>query len=215
MPQCNLSKVFSPIRNDSGIALVTALMLTLISLAIIMSLMYMITSDIQRTGATKRYRNALEASYGGTELLVKDLIPYVMRNSASTTLLTDMQASYGSVTVPTNISPACFQAKLTSSTSAWNVPGGCSSTLNPKDNPDVQMSLPGTNGQPFTVYSKIVNTVAGNTDTSGLQLEGAGVAESSITIKPQHFPYTYRVEVEAERSSNPLEKSEISVLYAY
>lgn len=207
--------------SEDGIALVTSLMLTLISLGIILSLMYLMTLGIQRSGATKRYKTALEASYGGTEFFVKDLIPYIMQNSASSgsQLATSLLGNYPNVS-PTltsttlATSQTCIQAKLTNSTANW--PAACiPTTLSPKSQPDIQLTLPGTNNQPFTVYSKIVDTVAGNTDTSGLQLEGSGVAESAPVITPQHFPYVYRVEVQAERASNAVEKSNISVLYAY
>jgi hypothetical protein len=206
------AKLFRAVKNEDGVALVTSLMLTLISLAIIMSVLYLITSSIQRTGATKRYRSALEASYGGTELLVKDLIPYIMRNYSSAQLISQLQSDYNGVaTVSTT--QQCIQSKLTKATANW--PTACSPTLNPKSQPDILMSLQGTNGQPFTIYSKIVDTVGGNTDISGLQLEGAGVAESVPIITPQHFPYVYRLEVQAERAVNATEKSNISVLYAY
>jgi hypothetical protein len=188
-------------------------MLTLISLAIIMSLMYLMTLGIQRTGATKRYKTALEASYGGTELVVKDMIPYIMRNYSSPVLINSVQSDYAGVSATVMTTQQCLQAKLTNSTDKW--PAACSAALSPKLLPDLQLALPGTNNQPFTIYSKIVDTVAGNTDISGIQLEGGGVAESSPVITPQHFPYVYRIEVQAERATNAVEKSNISVLYAY
>ena len=206
--QCNRA-----LRNEDGIALITALMLTLISLGIILSLMYLMTLGIQRAGATKRYRTALEASYGGTELVVKDMIPYIMRNYSSPQLITNLQNDYGSVAATVTTTQKCIQAKLTNSTANW--PAVCSATLSPKWQPDLRLTLPGTNNQPFNIYSKIVDTVAGNTDTSGFQLEGSGVAESAPVITPQHFPYVYRIEVQAERATNAVEKSDISVLYAY
>ncbi len=206
-------KITRTVGNEDGIALVTSLMLTLISLAIIMSLMYLMTLGIQRTGASKRYKSALEASYGGTEMVVKDLIPYIMRNYDNPQLITSLQNDFSGVSATVSATPECFQAKLTKPTANW--PAACSATLNPKAQPDLQLTLPGTNALPFTVYSKITDTVAGNTDLSGLQLEGAGVAETTPVITPQHFPYIYRLEVQAERAVNAVEKSNISVLYAY
>lgn len=202
-----LQRVKYRIDNEEGIALVTSLMLTLISLAIIMSLMYLMTSSIQRTGASKRYKTALEASYGGAELVVKDLIPQILQNYSS------VAGKYSLVNLQMNTPSTCMNSKLRLSTSQW--PAGCDTNLNPRSNPDLQISLQGTNNQPFTVYSKIVDTVGGNTDVSGLQLEGAGVAESVPVITPQHYPIIYRLEVQAERSINASEHSNISVLYAY
>lgn len=219
MLQHNLSKLFRMAKNEDGIALVTSLMMTLITLGIIMSVLYLITSSIQNTGANKRYRSAVEAAYGGTELVVKDLLPMILRDIASTTLGTDISTynQDNNITVSMNTTQQCLQAKLTMPTNLWAA-NGCppnATTINPTSQSDVQITLPATNGTQFTVYSKIVDTIAGNTDTSGLQLEGAGVAESNTIIVPQHFPYVYRLEVQGQRSVNPAEKSNISVLYAY
>lgn len=225
-----LLKLVGAAHNEDGIALVTSLMLTLITLTIIMSLLYMVTIGIQNSGANKRYKSALEASYGGANIMMKDFIPLVMQNSgvASNIFTTAIQNAYkntnvnsGAVVVlPANITQwqTCLQIKLSTATAGW---GSCASTMNPTVSPDFQLNLPGTvqlNGTtatPFTVYSKIVDTVTGNTDVSGVNLQGSGVTESSSFIAPQHFPYIYRIEIQAERQQNPLEKSELSVLYGY
>jgi hypothetical protein len=209
----SLLKLRRTAANEQGIALVTALMLTLMSLAIVMALMYVMTLGTQRAGATKRYKTALEASYGGSQVVVKDMIPYIMRNYSSPQLATGFATDYSGVSASLVTTQKCIQAKLTKATKDW--PAGCSATLLPKSLPDLQMTLMGTNNTPFTVYSKIVDTVAGNSDTSGFQLEGAGVAESTSVITPQHIPYMYRVEIQAERATRAVEKSNISVLYAY
>lgn len=195
-----------PLKNERGIALVTSLMLTLITLGIILSLFYMITQGTKQQGAMKRYRTALEATHGGQQIFVNDIIPALMRNYSS--INTDF-----TIISPVVGSKACLQAKLNTATSAW--PSACSQTTSPKKDPDIQISLQSTNSAPFTVYSKIVDTIAGNSDTTGLQLEGAGVAETVSVIRPQHFPYIYRVEIQGERSANATEQANISVLYAY
>jgi hypothetical protein len=96
-------------------------------------------------------------------------------------------------------------------TSAW---GACSSTSNPTDHPDVTFQLPSQTGNPYTISSKIVDTQAGNTDMSGLQLQGEGVAEQGTTITPQHNPYIYRLELQSSQSATA-ENANIEVLYAY
>jgi len=45
------------LNNNKGVALVTALMLTLISLTIVMALMYMITQGTTVSASYKRYKN--------------------------------------------------------------------------------------------------------------------------------------------------------------
>lgn len=201
------------LNNEKGIALVTALMLTLISLTIIMALLYMITAGTKLSGAQKRYKSSLEASQGGAEILLKDIIPTVMRNYSSSTLVTQVQNDFSAVTLQVDSAQNCLQAKLTRPSSQW--PAGCSNTSNPKESPDISFNLQATTGNSFVVYTKIVDTVKGNTDVSGLQLEGAGVAESSPVLTPQHFPYIYRLEVQGERATNAKEQANISALYAY
>jgi hypothetical protein len=202
-----------PVKNEKGIALVTALMLTMISLTVIMALMYMITAGTQLTGAQKRYRTALDAAHGGVDITIKDIIPTIMQNIEDPGMATTVETAFGGVTLDVTATQACLQAKLTSPRSQW--PATCSQQSNPKQSPDMNFLLPSSTGDQFRVYTKIVDTVKGNTDVSGLQLEGGGVAESSPVLTPQHFPYLYRVEVQGERETNAREQSNISALYAY
>lgn len=201
------------LKNNEGIALVTSLMLTLISLTIVMAMFYMITAGIQGSAQTKKYRTSLEAAYGGSEILLKDVLPVVLQNYSSSSLVTTVQNAFPAVGLQIMSNPNCFQSKLTKPTSLW--PAGCSSVNEPKKNPDMSFVLQGTTGNPFIVYSKIVDTVQGNSDTSGLQLEGSGVAESASVLTPQHYPYYYRMEVQGERQSNATAQANIEVLYAY
>lgn len=200
------------IKNDKGIALVTSLMLTLISMTIVMALMLIMTSGIKTSGQFKKYKTSLEASYGGTEIFTKDILPMILRNYSSPTLVTDVTAAYSPVQLDI-LDSACLQKKLTSPTRSW--PAGCSSSSNPKQSPDLKFELRATAGDPFVVYSKIVDTTSGNSDVSGVQLEGAGVAEGNSILTPQHFPYIYRLEVQGERQNNSTAQANIEVLYAY
>jgi len=162
----------------------------------------------------KRYKTSLEAAYGGTEILTKDVMPMIFRNYSSATLaadLTDSVKGFGSMLQVAD--QKCLQAKLTKSTANW--PVDCSSTSNPKQSSDLSMTLQPVSGNPFIVYSKIVDTQKGNSDRSGLQLEGAGVAETSSYITPQHFPYIYRLEIQGERQNLASGQANIEVLYAY
>jgi hypothetical protein len=200
------------LKNDKGIALVTSLMLTLISMTVVMALMYMITSNTKSSGQIKKYKTSLEAAYGGTEIFTKDVFPMILRNYSSPMLATVLTDAYSGVNMHVT-DQNCLQAKLTKSTKNW--PAGCSSTSNPKVSPDLSFTLSAKTGEPFVVYSKIVDTTEGNSDVSGTQLEGAGVAEGNSVLTPQHFPYIYRLEVQGERQSNSSAQANIEVLYAY
>lgn len=201
------------LKNNKGIALVTALMLTLISLTIIMALMYMITQSVTQSGQLKRYRTALDASYGGSEVVVKDILPTIFQNYSSTTMVSTVTGSFSAIGLQVLSTQNCLQSKLTKPTRNW--PSGCSSDTEPKRSPDMSFTLQASSGNPFIVYSKIVDTVSGNSDTGGLQLEGGGVAESSSLLTPQHFPFIYRMEIQGERQNNSTTQANIEVLYAY
>lgn len=198
--------------DNKGIALVTSLMLTLISLTIVMALLLMITQGTRISALNKKYKTAIEASYGGAEILTKEIMPFVMLNYSSVNLRSDLQTKFSAVNLNVN-SVDCLQKKLTKATSAW--PSACTNIPNPKQSPDITYTMVATAGNPFVVYSKIVDTVVGNSDIGGLTLEGAGVAESSSVLTPQHFPYIYRVELQGERQSNAGAQANIEVLYAY
>jgi hypothetical protein len=201
------------LKNNRGIALVTSLMLTLVSLMIVMAVLYVVTQSINQSGQLKKYRTSLDASYGGSEIFVKDILPVVLQNYSSPTLVNVVQTTFGGVGLQVLADQNCLQSKLTRVTSGW--PANCSSTPEPKKSPDMTFTLQAASGNPFIVYSKIVSTVVGNSDTGGLQLEGSGVAESSSLLTPQHFPYIYRMEVQGERQDNSTAKANIEVLYAY
>ncbi len=204
------------LRSRDGIALVTSLMLTLISMTIVMALMYMMTYGTKVSGQFKRYKTALDASYGGTEILTKDILPMVLRNYSSSTLVTDLVSSatgFGAIGLQVNTTQNCLQSKLTKATANW--PAACDSSPFAAKNPDMSFSLQASTGNPYTVYSKIVDTTLGNSDVSGLQLEGSGVAEGSSVLTPQHFPYVYRVEIQGQRQNTQGAQANVEVLYAY
>ena len=206
------------LAGTGGFALITALMFTLISLTIVTAMMYLVTQSAKVSGANKRYKTAIEASYGGAELLAKDIIPFLMLNAVNaSTLASLVSAAYGPAT---NVvigqsgqaaDVACLQLKLKGPSSTW---GSCSKTPSPTDHPDLTYSVLSATGSPYTIYAKIVETKTGNSDTSGLQLQGEGVAEASASITPMHNPYIYRLEVQGQQSATS-ERGDIEVLYAY
>ena len=203
------------LRNDKGIALVTTLMLTMLSLVIILSLLYMVTRGVQASGSQKRYHTALEASYGGTEIFTKAVIPFILQNYSSPTLISSLTGSSGfaNVGLQVNIPASCLQAKILKGTESW--PAGCDATASPSKAPDMTLQLQSDSGNPFVVYTKIVNTQQGNTDMGGLALEGASVSEGSNVITPQPKPYLYKMEVQGQRKGDGSVSSDLEVLYAY
>lgn len=231
-------KFLHKVRDDEkGAALITALMLTLLALIVITTALYMMNIATKQSGTVKNYRTALQASYGGSDVIMKDVIPQLLMNgdalstassSTAALILQGVGANFPGLSDLTigpdyaspSVAAACITAKLTSAP-PWNACASPVSTMSnnsvkPKELPDFKFTVPSAAGAAsFTVYSKIVDTTPGNSDMSGVNLMGAGVADSQNNITPEHIPYVFRVEVQAERSTNPNEKSKLSLLYAY
>ncbi|RNC69863.1 MAG: pilus assembly protein PilX [Desulfuromonadales bacterium] len=213
------------LNNDKGVALVTALMLTLISLTIIMTVLYLLTQGTRLTASQKRYQNSLEAAYGGVEFFGKEILPRLITPAIDQTMtsavLTDIQNDYPiTVSLPSTASNiSCLQQKLSLPFGSWTNCASANKTSSPKDSPDMTFTLPGPLGQSgFNVYAKVVDTQSGNTDTSGLELVVGGnvAAGSNAVINPgQQVPYMYTLELQGEKEVSPEERARLSVLYAY
>lgn len=214
--QKGFSKVEKYYNNEKGIALVTALLLTLIGLAIILAAVYFVTQGTKGSGFQKRYATALEASNGGVEIITKEIIPKTIGGTPLSAL-----GNYNNMlseNAPTAAEDSCFTVKLTTATSSWSTACNVNnSSLDPTVSPDMTLTLNGVAPQPnYVVFTKIVDTIPGNTDTSGISLQGSGVVQGSAgIITPQHFPYIYRIEVQGQRQTNPDEKANLSAVYAY
>lgn len=204
------------LKNEDGVALITALMFTLICLAMVMTLMYYVLSATKMSAAQKKYRNSLEASYGGTEFVTKTVIPRLFLDySAGKKSLRDDFT--GNLDLKFGVD-AALKEKLTKATGSWG--STVSKTGDPKVAPDFIFTLKGQNNGPdFKVYSKIVDTIAGIglIDTSGIDYldAGIGVAGTSTSTQTPRTPNIYTVEVQGEAAVNPKEKAGLSVLYAY
>jgi len=197
-------------------------MLTLLTLTISMVMLYMVLQSTQLSGAHKRYKNALDAAVGGVEIVTMDALPNLLSFAVdpllSGDLLGNLNASMTGLTATgIGVSNDCLKAKLTSK--VWGAAcGPASSNINPKDTPDItftlQSQVPGFNAPSgYRVYTKIVSTTPGSTDMSGRSLEG--MATTGAPPGDIGAPYMYRIEVSSEKVANPLEKANISVLYAY
>lgn len=226
------------IQNNSGFALITALMFTMLSLVITMTLLYMVSSGIRTSSALKKYKTTTEAAYGGVDIMIKDIIgsnianAKFMNEATFRASMTNYVAGLNSATVASK----CLQLKLTTPTNTW--PADCTNSIKADETSnDLKFNLNASDGPAYNVYAKIVDTEeyvfedfvmdaatgivkkvvvrsAGNSDVSPKILEGAGVTENKKgTIPPQ--PYVYRIEIQAGRPSPSMEKSKISVQYVY
>lgn len=225
----------SCLGNEKGVALVTAIMFTALALVLSLSLLFLVTTGIQTSAALKRYRTALDATYGGTELMVNDVInsAFGFSNYSSlhpgATFPDYLKSTMGTLASNATVS-GCMQQRLTLPRSQWS--GVCADVnLNAKNLPDVSFQLGSATGTPYVVYSKLVDTmerkfqvyesgssrtvtIAGNSDISTFSLEGGSTTEGGGVTVP-HYPYVYRMEIQGERVQNPQEKAKVSVMYAY
>jgi len=213
------------LRNNKGIALVTSLLFTLISLGIVMALLTIVTQGTRVSAANKSYKTAIEAGYGAVDVITRDLLPTALLSVPLTTAYKSSLAAAISLALPLE---ACFNQKASSSTSLWTACTGQPTSSVPTLSTDMSFNLKSDNDPVgFRVYSKITDTRCGgdtaagqpcsNSDTSGVDYldAGSGVASSSGSVTPQHRPAYFRIEVQSERAANPREKSQLSVLYAY
>lgn len=225
------------LKNNKGVALVTSLMFTMISLVICMALLYMVTSGVRTSGAYKRYRTALDASYGATEIVTRDLVGkalQVLKGAPADEFNASFLSAMGGLASPSF--SECLQMRANTPTREWT--GACANpTLSPNHNPDITFNLNAASGSPYKVYTKIVDTrewrflsfsatsagvpviisnkIAGNTERSNIESLGKGATSGGKDVKVPHYPYIYKIEIQGERAENPTEKANISAMYAY
>jgi hypothetical protein len=213
------------LKDQSGIALVTSLMMTLISLAMIMVLMSYVMQSIKSTAATKQYKNTLEASYGGAELLVKDIVPmfFNFSGSSSSGSITALKTKYASINLDFATGNQCLAQKLNNQTSFWTdaVCGANRNISNAKVLPDITFVLKSTitgykTPPGYKIYAKIVDTaVVGNTDKSSVDYSSRNPGGDRGDGSPNPIPSLYTIDITGERETNPLEKTMLEVLYSY
>ncbi len=213
------------LSSQKGAALVVVLAMVVISTAVLSVVLHFIHRGTQVSGLEQKYETAKDASYGALEVFAKEIIPAAI-GIAQVTPATSITASIANfkmiagenVVEKGTTSDACFADKLLKKMADWAAV--CSRSTDPKTSPDITFTLQGRGAgfQPFKVYTKIVDTVTGNSDTSGTQTlysADAVAASGSGIIATQHIPYMYSMEVQGERKDNPVERANLEVLYAY
>ncbi|MCX5815607.1 MAG: hypothetical protein NTX75_05105 [Proteobacteria bacterium] len=207
---------------EKGMALLVVLAIIVITSGLAVTVLYFITKQTEVSGLQKRYQTAKEASLGAVEVFTKEVIPATISGTTLSAKVTGFSTiSTASVTVALPSTCDFSSDKLKKSTANWS--SNCSTApvsapvgSTPAD-ADLKFTLKSASGQPFDVYAKIVDTVAGNSSTGGVSLEGGGGSgdAGSGVISTQHFPYMYTIEVLGQRQQNPSERAYFEVLYAY
>lgn len=204
------------LRSEKGAALVTALMLTMLSLIIAMSLLYVVATANRISASQKRYRTALAAAHGAVDLFSREIIPQLFNAGESATPL-ETKYSLVNLQLP---GYDCLRQKLSEPTANWSEACRARATADPAVSPDATFVLSSerVSDPGFTVATKIVDSVPGNSDKSGIDYldAGSGVSGRDEVIHPQHVPGIYSIAVEGAKEGGVAgEKARLSVLYAY
>jgi hypothetical protein len=220
-PEVRSQKSGSQFLNEKGIALVMVLLLSAIALVIMAALIYMLTTGTQISGIQKRYETASEAGMGGTDITYQ-LIGLRGDAARTASFLGDIAALTPVITTPatctgTNSSGTTFTglaAKINSPSSTW---AGCNNSMviNPNTGTTYDMVFTLGTVPTYNVYSKIVDTVEGNSAGDEGLINNRVVDSNSGEIRVMSYPYLYTIEVDAENTANPSERAKYSILYLY
>ena len=181
------------------------LMVSAIALAVMASLMYIMVSGTRISGLNKRFTTALEAGKGGQAIVLQFI---GTQNQLSNDLKNSINWSSG-------ISSECLIDKLNEWTKDW--PSGCDDlvTIDPGDDQSYDFEFDLVD---YTIYSKIVETIKGNTGvgSQGKAWGGDAVTGGGSAIDVVPVSYVYTIQLDARRSTNfDGEKALLSILYQY
>ena len=182
------------LRNEKGFALVFVLILAAIALVMTLGMLMMVSRGSYVSGQQKRYRTAVEAGLGGVGSMLQ--------------LIASRGIPAGYMTVDNQ---AILNAKLGTPTTEW-IGLDNAITIDPAapSTYEMRMDLGG-----YRVYSKIVDTLEGNSEAGDELLKTGVVNTSSSEVVVVSIPYLYTIEVLSQSQTNATERSKFSVLYQY
>lgn len=193
------------LHNENGMALVSALMLGFFGMLLVAALLIMVQSGTWISGSQKRYKMNLDAAHGGMNFFAKEVID---RGLGGTTL-SAMGADYGGGLLTQKISNTNFANKLTTT-------GKTGDGTYPDDTLDAILIFALPSGPNITVDTAIRSTGRGNSGVSSNRLESGGVVDPNLgRSAPQHIPYLYQLEIQAQGAGVGKENARLSAIYAY
>ncbi|MBI5575447.1 MAG: hypothetical protein HY896_03705 [Deltaproteobacteria bacterium] len=185
------------LRNEKGFALAFVLILAVIALVFTIAMLTMVGRGSFLSGQQKRYRTAVEAGHGGAETMLQMI--------SSRGYLDNV---YNEQFTPNSTG---LNTKLGSPTGVW-IGLDNTTTIDPNtpSTYDMRVHL-GT----YLVYTKIADTVEGNSGADEGLLKESVVNTGSGEVTVVSVPYLYTIEVLSQADANPTDRSRISVLYQY
>jgi hypothetical protein len=194
------------LRNEKGFALAFVLILAVVALGMTLAMLAMVGRGSFVSGQQKRYRTAVEASRGGMEAMLQLI---ANRGNPTTPYLNPV---LNESAIDTKLAGPVLPTVLPSG--AWPGWGGLDNaiTINPDDASTYDMRI---DLGAYRVYSKIVDTVEGNSGADEGLLNKGVVNTGSGEIQVVSVPYLYTIEVLSRSIANPTERAKLSVLYQY
>lgn len=182
--------------NEKGVVLVLVLLLSMVALITTAGLLHMLARSGFVSGQQKRYSTAVEAAKGGVEATIQ----VVVDNGAATIPLTNL------------VLGADLNTKLANPTGSWGMGVDNASTINPTviTSYDIRFDLGN-----YRIYSKIIDTVVGNSGEETGLLKAGVVNTGSGEVTVMNVPYLYTIEELTETPGNASERAKLSVLYQY
>ena len=197
------------IRNNEGMALIMVLILSVICLAMSSGILYFVTESTRMSGSHKRYETANQAATGGSEVMFQ----LVSSRGDQTNFNYPLNLGLFNLTTPSsNVGGFnCITDKLLNNTDDWNAVCNSSLSIDRLDSSTYDMAFDmGT----YNVYSKVVDTVAGNTAADTGLIKNAVVQSDSGEVSVKKLPYIYSIEVQSSLP-NLNERAISSILYFY
>jgi hypothetical protein len=187
------------LRNEKGFALVFVLILAAISLAMTLAMLIMVSRGSYVSGQQKRFRTAVEAGRGGMEAMFQ--------------IISDRGIPITPYTNQVVPNAAALGTKLAGPIATW---GGLdnASMIDPRPGMESTYDMRIDIGT-YRVYTKIVDTVEGNSSASDELLKSGVVNTSSGEVMVVSVPYLYTIEVLSQSTTNATERSKLSILYQY
>ena len=187
--------------NDRGVALIFVLLLAVVALITTAGLLYIVGKGGYLSGQQMRYNTALEAGRGGLQATLQVVAD---RGGDTMDLTGSFNGAFG----------ANLGTKLAGPTGTWGAGVDSSSMIDPGLNTSYDLRFDLGN---YRIYSKIVDTVDGNSgaDTGLLKVGVVNAGSGEVTV--MNIPYLYTIEELSANRVNPgsTERVKISVLYQY
>lgn len=201
------------VQNQKGIALIVALILSLVSLILIGMALYISTQGTKLSGRLKSYATALAAANGAYEITTS-ILPRIKE---------DQSFDLSNIDSLKSNKEKCLNIKLNNLTPNWTSVSGWSNNHCPslnnatssniddiRDYSDLKYKL-----GDYYVYIKVTSSSLGNTQQqTKKKFNVGGVVKHGLSGKtPPTMPHLYRIEILSEKNSS--DEVHITALYAY